>query len=119
MGGNWRPVHELILVCTKGRFVTHSNNLKTILKFKKLHHTKTTHLTEKPIDILEHIISEVDTDPITILDPFMGSGSTIKAAVNLNRKAIGIEMGHCEKKNHKYEGMEWTDVVADQLTLDR
>src|SRR5690554_4255148 len=26
MGGNWRPCHELILICTKGRFVTHSND---------------------------------------------------------------------------------------------
>lgn len=53
----------------------------------------------------------------TILDFTMGSGATIKTANNLNRNSIGIEMGHCENKGHKYEGWEWTDVVADQLNI--
>jgi len=92
MGGNWRPVHELVLICTKGRFVTTSNSLKTIINFKKVHHTKAVHPTEKPTDILEHLISEPDYFPSVILDPFMGSGTTGVAAKNLNRKFIGIEM---------------------------
>ena len=92
MGGNWRPLHELVLICTKGRFVTHSNNLRTIVEFKKIHHTKAVHPTEKPVDMLTHLISEPDYEPQTILDPFMGSGSTGVAAKNLNRNFIGIEM---------------------------
>lgn len=92
MGGNWRPVHELILVCSKGRFVTHSNNLKTIIKFKKVHHSRAVHPTEKPVDMLEHLISEPDYNPNTVLDPFMGSGTTGVAAKNLGRSFIGIEM---------------------------
>lgn len=92
MGGNWRPVHELILICSKGRFVTHSNNLRTIVEFKKVHHSRAVHPTEKPIDILEHLISEPDYNPHVILDPFMGSGTTGVAAKNLSRSFIGIEM---------------------------
>lgn len=92
MGGNWRPVHELVLICTKGRFVTASNNLKTIIKFKKVHHTRSVHPTEKPIDLLSHLIIEPDYNPQIILDPFMGSGSTGVAAKNLNRSFIGIEL---------------------------
>lgn len=92
MGGNWRPVHELILICTKGRFVTKSKNLKTILKFKKIHHSKAVHPTEKPIEMLEHLIYEPDYNPSTILDPFMGSGTTGVACKNLNRNFIGIEL---------------------------
>ena len=92
MGGNWRPVHELILICTKGRFVTKSNSLKTIIEFKKVHHSKSIHPTEKPISILEHLIEQPDYNPKTILDPFMGSGTTGVAAKNLNRNFIGIEL---------------------------
>ncbi|AUR89489.1 DNA methylase [Vibrio phage 1.123.O._10N.286.48.F3] len=92
MGGNWRPSHEMILVCVKGRFVTHSRNLKTIIKFKKVHHSRASHPTEKPIDLLEHLIFEPDYDPLVVLDPFMGSGSTGVAAKKLNRNFIGIEL---------------------------
>lgn len=92
MGGNWRPCHELILICTKGRFVTKSNSLKTIVSFKKVHHTKAVHPTEKPIDLLQHLIEQPDYDPRVVLDPFMGSGTTGLAAIRENRDFIGIEL---------------------------
>lgn len=92
MGGNWRPCHELVLICTKGRFVTHSNNLRTIVEFKKVHHSRAVHPTEKPIDLLEHLISEPDYNPQLIMDPFMGSGTTGVACMNTGRRFIGIEM---------------------------
>ncbi|AUR81431.1 DNA methylase [Vibrio phage 1.005.O._10N.286.48.F2] len=92
MGGNWRPVHELVLICTKGRFVTKSNNLRTIVSEKKVHHSKAVHPTEKPVALLEHFIDEVEMNPQAILDPFMGSGTTGVAAKNLNRSFIGIEL---------------------------
>ena len=92
MGGNWRPCHEMILILTKGRFVTHSKKLRTIIDFKKIHHTKSVHPTEKPIDLIEHLISAPDSNPMLVLDPFMGSGTTGVACKNLNRKFIGIEL---------------------------
>jgi|TARA_R100000501_G_C2613160_1_gene107261 site-specific DNA-methyltransferase (adenine-specific) len=92
MGNNWRPVHESILVLTKGKFKTKSNSLRTIIEFKKVHHSKAVHPTEKPVDLIEHLIFETDIKADVILDPFMGSGSTGVAAKNLNRKFIGIEL---------------------------
>lgn len=75
------------------------------------------HSNQKPIDLLRYLVRTYTNEGDTVLDFTMGSGSTIKAALNLNRKAIGIEMGQCEKKNHKYFGMDWTDVLIDQLGL--
>ena len=76
---------------------------------------KVGHTTQKPIWLMKGIITLHTNEGDNILDMFMGSGSTIKAANNLNRNAIGIEMGKCEKKGHKYGGMDWTDVLYDQL----
>lgn len=74
---------------------------------------KKIHSTQKPVALMEYMIKTYSNEGETILDFTIGSGATIKAANNLNRNVIGIEMGHCEKKDHEYEGMEWTDVVYD------
>ena len=50
------------------------------------------HPCEKPADLLEHIISSSSRENAVVLDAFMGSGSTGKACLTLDRKFIGIEM---------------------------
>jgi len=76
------------------------------------------HPTQKPVELMEYMIKTYTNEGDTVLDFTMGSGTTIKAANNLNRNSIGIEMGKCEKKGHKYESMDWTDVLADQLGIN-
>jgi len=49
------------------------------------------HPTQKPIGIMEWCISHLPEGTQTILDPFMGSGTTGVACMNLQRKFIGIE----------------------------
>lgn len=49
------------------------------------------HPTQKPVGIMEWCISHLPENSKTILDPFMGSGTTGVAAMNLERKFIGIE----------------------------
>lgn len=50
------------------------------------------HPTQKPIEVMEWIIHRLSNEGETILDPFMGSGSTGVACMNTNRKFIGIEL---------------------------
>lgn len=49
------------------------------------------HPTQKPIGVMAWVISHVPVPNQTILDPFMGSGTTGVACMNLGRKFIGIE----------------------------
>ncbi|MCP1450346.1 DNA-methyltransferase [Priestia megaterium] len=50
------------------------------------------HPCQKPVSVLERIISTHTNKGDTVLDCFMGSGSTGQAAIILNRKFIGIEL---------------------------
>ncbi len=53
---------------------------------------RTKHPTQKPLWIIKHFIEVSSNEKDTILDCFMGSGTTGVACVNTNRKFIGIEL---------------------------
>jgi len=55
------------------------------------------HPTQKPVDLMRWCI-DFFPDALTIFDPFMGSGTTLRAAKDLGRKSIGIEIEerYCE-----------------------
>jgi len=50
------------------------------------------HPTQKPIELLEWLIKSYSNEGDVVLDNTMGSGSCMIAAINTNRKYIGIEM---------------------------
>ena len=50
------------------------------------------HPTEKPVSVMRQIVESSSCLDDVVFDPFMGSGSTIIAAMLEGRKAIGIEM---------------------------
>jgi len=54
------------------------------------------HKNEKPLNLMIRLVSWLNAE--TILDPFMGSGTTLRAAKDLGRRAIGIEIEekYCE-----------------------
>ena len=49
------------------------------------------HPTQKPVEVMQWCITQAKNNPQTILDPFMGSGTTGVACANMGRKFTGIE----------------------------
>ena len=65
---------------------------------------KVDHSTQKWFPMVLYLATTIAPRTATILDPFMGSGTTLRAAKDLGRKAIGIEI------KEKY-----CDIAADRL----
>ena len=65
------------------------NYPKSVLSFKV---EVGLHPTQKPVALLEYLIKTYTQEGETVLDFTMGSGSTMIACLNTNRKGIGIEL---------------------------
>ena len=63
-----------------------------ILEFNCVKNQNRYHPTQKPTDLLEYLIKTYTNEENLVLDFTMGSGSTGVAALNTNRKFIGIEL---------------------------
>jgi len=53
------------------------------------------HPAQKPEGLMRVLILSMVSEGMTIIDPWMGSGTTLRAAKNLNIKSVGIERQEC------------------------
>ena len=97
MGQFYMSQFEYILFFRKGKGIkiNHcgtSDILSIPNKKTKDNNGHNLHDTEKPIELMQILIDNSSKEKQLILDPFMGIGSSGIAALNLNRKYIGIEL---------------------------
>jgi site-specific DNA-methyltransferase (adenine-specific) len=65
------------------------------------------HPCPKPLSLMRWIVSRVSLEGQTVLDPFMGSGTTLLAAKSTGRKAIGIDQSE-----------RYCEIAAERLTQE-
>lgn len=84
---------EYILFLRKGKakWINDIGGSKTVHKFDNIIGNKK-HPTEKPQDLIEFYIQNSSNENDIIFDPFMGSGTTARAAKNINRNYLGFEI---------------------------
>ena len=113
--GSYAPRHELILYATKGRhelrFPTgREDDIWSVpVKFSG---SRKFHPNEKPLNWITPAVANSSDAGQTILDPFMGSGTTGIVAVNMDRKFIGCE------KDAEYYGIS-VDRIDQSLDQKR
>lgn len=93
----WRKQHELILFAIKGGAEKVPTGDGDVLRMPCVPIRKRVHDAQKPVKLIKRLIMKTP-DLAVILDPFAGSGTTLCAAKDLGRRAIGIEIEekYCE-----------------------
>lgn len=90
--GSYRKSAEFIIFATKGRHILNGKRDTDVLHFKRVPPSKQEHQNQKPIKLIKYLISKSSKRGDTVLDCFMGSGTTCLAAKKMHRNYIGIEI---------------------------
>lgn len=94
MKGRFRPEFEFIVWGSNGPmpFDRGVGCLPGYYKYNNVAANDRQHQTEKPLQLIEDLL-EIVPKGATVLDPFMGSGTTAVAALRTGRNFIGFELG--------------------------
>jgi len=99
MQKTWHSVTEFIFYGIKHKqkplnFKSHKEIYNVIFcpNISAFKEENTIHPTQKPEKVVEHLMKVSSNENDTILDPFLGSGTTMDACLRLKRNCIGIEI---------------------------
>jgi len=88
--GNFSYNYESIMFATNGKHQIRGKREGSVWQIGKC--KQEYHETQKPVELIEKILLHSSDEGMTVLDPFMGSGTTGIACRNLKRNFIGIEL---------------------------
>jgi site-specific DNA-methyltransferase (adenine-specific) len=83
---------EMAIIAHKGIRKIYDKRIGSVWKVNKVPPSNMVHPTEKPIELIKQLLINFSCKNDVIIDPFMGSGTTGIACLQLNRKFIGIEI---------------------------
>jgi DNA modification methylase len=105
---NYLPDTEYILHFWKGRKLAGRYQTKRRFYVQRVEKNQFSHPSVKPLNILLNLIENATAVGDTVLDPFLGSGTTAVAAKMLGRHCIGIE------KESEYHAIAEARIKAAQ-----
>jgi site-specific DNA-methyltransferase (adenine-specific) len=110
LGWKYRPAYENIVILSKSKdkynwFDTSKKAGNVIEGINQDIPNAEEHPTQKPVELMELLLSYHASAGMTILDPFSGGGSTLVACEKRNLKWIGIEISekYCEIAKKRIE----------------
>ena len=80
------------IITTEEFHETYDKNFLVSKPSKKEKGTGNTHITVKPLHLIEHLVKLFSKKGAVVLDPFLGSGTTALACKNTERTCIGLEI---------------------------
>ncbi|MBL1416001.1 MAG: site-specific DNA-methyltransferase [Moritella sp.] len=89
MGYHYRARYEFILFFEKGKRKLQDLGMPDVLQEKRVWRG---YPTEKPVPLIEKLISQSSSVGDLVIDPFFGSGATLVAAANLGRQSEGADI---------------------------
>ena len=94
LGWRYRRQHEMVMVAhrTGGKLLWADDDVAVRNIYSEMPPRDRQHPNEKPLNMVRHFIEIHSLPGQTILDPFMGSGTTLAACAKMGRKGIGIEL---------------------------
>ncbi len=140
------PRHDDILMFTKSKdfifnlddirvpqkYYRERNNMRganpgDVWEFSHVHYcneNRQNHPTQKPEGLIERMILASSNEGALVLDPFLGSGTTLRVCQQLNRSGIGIELNpnyaqiSQERLQKEFTGFDSVDPRMERVPLD-
>lgn len=92
IGHDYRPQHEFIIFAHGDSPRPLAEQESDLLEYARPNSTEYDHPTQKPVALIERLLSLSTDEGDTVLDPFMGSGTTAVAAIQNSRDYVGFEL---------------------------
>lgn len=119
LGYHYRPSYETILVFSKSKdkfnWYTQRKDVSNILRYGNIIPQKGDHPTPKPVNLMRELIQLHTKEGQTVLEPFLGGGTTAVACAMEGRKCIGVEI---DKGYYDLSKKRITEVVANKSLFE-
>jgi len=98
-----------------------------VWEFSHVHYcneNRQNHPTQKPEGLIERMVLASSNENSRVLDPFLGSGTTLRVCQQLNRLGLGIELNpeyvqmSCERLDKKFSGFDSVDPRMERVPFD-